>query len=97
VATLNLAMGQRYFDAGMRRDVSTLLAMQAELFQLGRTFQEAVSGGHTRIDGAYDKVLWWMHDRRFPLRLLPPYQGANPVWAATFADYVRDHYPGWIA
>ena len=31
-----------------------------------------VDGG-PYIDGAYDKVLWKLHDPEFPLRLLPPY------------------------
>ncbi|MBV9602928.1 MAG: hypothetical protein JOZ87_39600, partial [Chloroflexi bacterium] len=44
-----------------------------------------------------DKVLWWLHDPRFPLRLLPPYQGADQAAAAAFAGFVREHYPQWVA
>jgi dihydrodipicolinate synthase/N-acetylneuraminate lyase len=97
LATLSLVMGQRYFAAGQRRDVRSLLQMEAELSRLGEKFRECVSGGRTPIDAAYDKVLWWLHDQRFPLRLLPPYQGANPVAAATFAAFVRENYPAWVA
>jgi hypothetical protein len=41
-----------------------------------------VGDGRSAIDGAYDKVLWWLHDARFPLRLLPPYYGASESAAA---------------
>ena len=70
--------GQRFFEAGQRRDVDTLLRMEAELSQLGEKFQACVGGGRAPIDGAFDKVLWWLHDQRFPLRLLPPYAGRGP-------------------
>ncbi len=97
LGTLNLRQGQRYFEAGQRGDLRTLLGMEADLTRLGEQFIDSVSSGRTAIDAAYDKVLWWLHDHRFPLRLLPPYQGANPVAAAAFAEYVRENYPVWVA
>lgn len=93
LAMLNFSQGQRFFDAGQRRDVGTLLGMEAELSQLGRKFQAYVGGGRAPIDGAFDKVLWWLHDQRFPLRLLPPYAGADLADAEAFAAFVRDNYP----
>jgi dihydrodipicolinate synthase/N-acetylneuraminate lyase len=97
LGTLNLIMGQRYFAAGQQHDLSALLRMETELTRLGEKFHECVSGGRTLIDGAYDKVLWWLHDNRFPLRMLPPYQGATPAGAGAFAKFVRDNYPAWVA
>ena len=97
LGTLNLHMGQRYFAAGQRHDLTTLLGMEAELTRLSEKFHESVSGGRTLIDGAYDKVLWWLHDNRFPLRMLPPYQGAAPTGAQAFATFVRENYPAWVA
>jgi hypothetical protein len=97
IGTLNLDMGLRYFAAGRHQDVPTLLAMETELTRLSDKFHECVSGGRTLIDGAYDKVLWWLHDNRFPLRMLPPYQGATPGGAAAFASFVRESYPAWVA
>ena len=71
--------------------------MEAELSQLGAKFQACVGGGRAPIDGAFDKVLWWLHDQRFPLRLLPPYAGADLADAEAFAAFVRDNYPDWTA
>jgi dihydrodipicolinate synthase/N-acetylneuraminate lyase len=97
LATLNFSQGQRFFQAGQQRDVETLLRMEAELSRLGAAFQERISAGGAPIDGAFDKVLWWLHDQRFPLRLLPPYEGADPADAAAFATFVRENYAGWMA
>jgi dihydrodipicolinate synthase/N-acetylneuraminate lyase len=97
VGTLNLAQGLRYFEAGQRRELDVLLRMEGELGRLGERFIERVSEGRTLIDGAYDKVLWWLHDRRFPLRLLPPYAGATEAGAEAFAAFVAEAYPAWVA
>ncbi len=94
-AVINLEMGQRYFAAGRTRDVSTLLRMEGELHSIGQQFITTVSDGRTPIDGAYDKVLWWLNDRRFPLRLLPPYQGASLPAAERFAAFLEENYPHW--
>jgi dihydrodipicolinate synthase/N-acetylneuraminate lyase len=97
VATLNLRMGENYFLAGQRGDVNTLIRMDKELSQLGQKLREYVAGARAPIDGAYDKVLWWLHDQRFPLRLLPPYVGADADAAARYAAFVRQNYPEWVA
>jgi hypothetical protein len=71
--------------------------MSAELAQIGPVFAECVGEGVPRIDGAYDKVLWRLHDLRFPLRLLPPYAGASEAAFDRFAVFVRERYPDWTA
>jgi dihydrodipicolinate synthase/N-acetylneuraminate lyase len=95
LATTNLEMGRRYFAAGQARDVSTLLRLEGELHIISQHILSIVSDGRTLIDGAYDKVLWWLHDRRFPLRLLPPYQGASATAAERFAAFLEQRYPDW--
>jgi dihydrodipicolinate synthase/N-acetylneuraminate lyase len=95
LATINLEMGRRYFAAGRARDVSTLLRMEGELHAIGQHFLSTVGDGREPIDGAFDKVLWWLHDRRFPLRLLPPYRGASTSAAQRFAAFLEQHYPHW--
>ena len=93
LATINLAMGRAYFDAGQRRDVERLLGLEGELHQIAGQFHACVGSGF--IDGAYDKVLWRLHDPRFPLRLLPPYAGAAESAASDFLAYLRERYPHW--
>jgi hypothetical protein len=95
LAATNLAMGQRYFDAGRSRDVEALVQLEGELSQIGRRFATLVGRGVTRIDGAFDKVLWRLHDQRFPLRLLPPYQGADESAALEFLRFLQKDFPHW--
>jgi hypothetical protein len=45
------------------------------------------------MDGAFDKLLWKLHDERFPLRLLPPYEGATDAGFARFRTALRERYP----
>ena len=95
VATLNWRMAQRYFAVGQHRDLASLLHIEGELSRIAAAFIEQLGGAH--IDGAYDKVLYWMHDDRFPLRLLPPYAGVAPHLAKQFKDWLRECYPEWAA
>jgi dihydrodipicolinate synthase/N-acetylneuraminate lyase len=96
MAATNLEMGKRYFEAGRARDLATLAQLEGELTRIGEAFARcAAPDGVPRIDGAYDKVLWKLHDPRFPLRLLPPYAGASPDAAETFGDFLRQNYPHW--
>jgi hypothetical protein len=95
LATMNLEMGKRYFAAGRARDVATLIQLDGELHAIGQHFLSTVSEGRTLIDGAYDKVLWWLHDSRFPLRLLPPYASASIGGAEQFLAFLRERYPHW--
>jgi dihydrodipicolinate synthase/N-acetylneuraminate lyase len=95
LGAINFEMGRRYFEAGQKRDLDTLLRLECELSQIANVFEQCVGGGVTRIDGAYDKVLWHVHDPEFPLRLLPPYKGADSAAAGTFLDFLKDRFPHW--
>jgi hypothetical protein len=48
------------------------------------------------MDRAFDKMFCRMHDRRFPLRLLPPYAGVSDETFERFAALVREKYPRWV-
>ncbi len=95
LATINLAQGKRYFAAGQAQDVATLMRMDDELHDIAQHFHGKVSEGRSLIDGAYDKVLWRLHDAHFPLRLLPPYQGATEAATDAFRSFLKEHYPNW--
>ena len=97
IATLNWRLALRYFEVGHARDVNELLRMEAELSRIGAEFAECVGGGATHIDGAYDKALYRLHEPSFPLRLLPPYAGADPKNLDRFREWLREHYPRWAA
>ena len=81
-------------EAGRLRDVDLLLSMQGELRQLGDGLHE-VTGGVGLIDGAYDKVVWQMHEPSFPQRLLSPYESLPPDTALQYRSWIDDHAPAW--
>ena len=56
----------------------------------------AAFGDETHIDGAYDKLFSKIHDPRFPLRLLPPYQGASEATFHRYRNALRERFPDWI-
>lgn len=95
IASTNARTARAYFEAGQAREAATVWRMEGELRQIGGALVHAVDGG-TYIDGAYDKVLWKLHDPDFPLRLLPPYTAARPEAADLLADYLREHLPHWV-
>jgi dihydrodipicolinate synthase/N-acetylneuraminate lyase len=95
LATLNWTSGRTFFEAGQRRDVATLQAMLRELNALGRELV-AVVGNSAHIDGAFDKLFCRLHDRCFPLRLLPPYEYVSETSFERFAALLREKYPRWV-
>jgi dihydrodipicolinate synthase/N-acetylneuraminate lyase len=94
LAATNWEACRAFFEAGRRRDVPTLVALQKELTELTRELVAAV-GPDVHIDAAFDKMLYRLRDDRFPLRLLPPYQGASEEAFQRFAQAVRTKYPRW--
>jgi dihydrodipicolinate synthase/N-acetylneuraminate lyase len=85
---------QTLLDAGIRRDVATLVALQRECNIVIETLFEAVPD--SRIDGAYDKIFEKMHDPEVPLRLLPPYVGTSDEEYHTFVRLLRERLPEWV-
>jgi dihydrodipicolinate synthase/N-acetylneuraminate lyase len=94
VAT-NHAACRAFFEAGQRGDLPKLLELHAEIAQLIDALVRA-AGPECHIDAAFDKMLWKLRDERFPLRLLPPYQGASDAGFRQFAEAVRTHTPRWM-
>lgn len=81
-------------EAGRRRDAATLALIQREVNVVLRTLFEVVPDN--RIDGAYDKLFERMYDPEFPLRLLPPYQGASEAEFDRFVALLRERLPAWV-
>jgi len=50
---------------------------------MGKKLKE-INAGRYHIDGAFDKMLFRVSDPAFPLRLLPPYEGASETDFAAF-------------
>jgi dihydrodipicolinate synthase/N-acetylneuraminate lyase len=90
----NRSACRAFFEAGQRQDLPALLAMRAEIDGLVKELV-AAAGPNVHIDSAFDKMLWKLQDERFPLRLLPPYQGATDEGFQRFAEAVRAKYPRW--
>jgi dihydrodipicolinate synthase/N-acetylneuraminate lyase len=95
LASINPRRARAYFDAGARRDAATLATMGAELAAMVEELKRAV-GPSAHMDGAYDKIFAKMRDPRFPLRLLPPYQGASGAACDRFVAVVRERFPQWL-
>jgi dihydrodipicolinate synthase/N-acetylneuraminate lyase len=95
ISTLSFHACRELFAAGQRRDLEAALTLVRELDELWREFRASLNG-ETFIDGAYDKLLWRMHDRRFPLRLLPPYASFSEDGFGRFADLLRTKYRRWL-
>jgi len=94
VAPLNSATCRMFFEAGRVGNRPLLLELQKEIAHLTEHLL-ALAGASALIDGAFDKMLWKMHDDRFPLRLLPPYSGASEEGFRKFAALVQSRFPRW--
>lgn len=95
IASMNFERGQAFFRAGRDRDAASLHAMWAELDAL-RSDMKRIVGDSAHMDGAYDKLFCRINDARFPLRLLPPYDGVSEDRFNSFADLVKTSHPNWM-
>ncbi|HBP39199.1 MAG TPA: hypothetical protein DD640_10780 [Clostridiales bacterium] len=93
VASSRMSQAHRYHQAGLQRDAGTLKTMQQEL---GRMVQELIHCVGNRIDGGYDKIFCKIMNRDFPLRLLPPYQGATDQAFEQYCRFLSQQLPHWI-
>lgn len=94
LAAMNWKAAHRFFEAGRRQEAAPLLATQREMMSIGRELAGIV-GAQAHMDGAYDKLLWKLHDERFPLRLLPPYEAADESCFERLSAALREKYPNW--
>ena len=103
LTTMNPWVGVRFFEAGVRRDLTALLGLQAEALDVfaelvGRAGAEVGTGalaGGPHMDGAYEKVLAKVLDERMPLRLLPPYQQVSEEAYVDFRQRILERLPSW--
>jgi dihydrodipicolinate synthase/N-acetylneuraminate lyase len=95
IAASSPRRAREYFDAGVQKDVEKLVTMQRELKGMTEELMAAV-GNEAHMDGAYDKIFSKIHDPRFPLRLLRPYQGASDAAFERYRTALRRKFPEWI-
>lgn len=70
-------------------------SMATELQGVLKALLEAV-GEQAHMDGAFDKILYKMNCRNFPLRLLPPYASADEASFERFINNLRKEAPVWL-
>lgn len=95
IAAIHAGQARALFEAGLAHDAERLAAFQVQTDGLGRALRSAVGPG-AYIDGAYDKLFSALRDPRFPLRLLPPYQGAPATALAAFRQAIERDFPAWV-
>lgn len=75
---------------------SALEQLNQELRPALTALKEAVGPG-AHMDGAYDKLIYKLRAPSFPLRLLPPYAGADEQFALErFREGLRRLAPTWV-
>jgi dihydrodipicolinate synthase/N-acetylneuraminate lyase len=94
VSLLSPRLALAYHAAGQRQDAAALAPLARDVAALTELLQAELGSAH--IDGAYDKVFSRALDPAFPLRLLPPYEGASDEAFARFLTSVRERFPHWI-
>lgn len=94
IASINPRLARAFFEAGMARQSSTLAAMLGELNGMRAERQALSTTAH--MDGAFDKLYVKVGDPRFPLRLLPPYEGVTDELFERFRAALRERFPRWL-
>ena len=95
IAVTNSKRAHEFFEAGVNKQVDRLMSFHHELGKMLAGLFNAV-GDSTHMDGGYDKIFCKILDPRFPLRLLPPYQGAEDEVFETYRSLLREEFPDWI-
>jgi dihydrodipicolinate synthase/N-acetylneuraminate lyase len=91
----NFTLATDYFLAGRGQDAAKLAAISADFDGLIAAFKEAV-GDTAHMDGAFDKMFCRVHDPKFPLRLLPPYEGVGDERFDRYVELMRETHPQWL-
>ncbi len=94
MASIHFDEAKKYFAAGQRRDVNSLLHSQRELTEMVIDLV-ALGRSEAHMDGAYDKVFCKIHDPEFPLRLIPPYAGLSEETFRKIVAMIQKKYPRW--
>ena len=94
IASTNPARALEYFEAGVARDVGKLMALQHELLRVRTELMAAAGTAH--IDGAYDKIFARILDPKFPLALMPPYEGVSEATFEAYRTALQQKLPQWL-
>jgi dihydrodipicolinate synthase/N-acetylneuraminate lyase len=94
-ASSSLRRARTYFEAGVQRDLPAVVALLHELTQVRAALAAAVPPG-PHMDGAFDKLFSRLHVPGFPLRLLPPYLGADDDTFDRYLTALQTRFPQWL-
>jgi len=91
----NFARATEFFEAGRNQDAARLDTISHDFAGLIAAFKEVV-GTSVHMDGAFDKLFCRVHDPKFPLRLLPPYEGVSDERFDRYVELLRMNHPNWL-
>ena len=91
---MNWSKMKALWEAGRRRDVTAMVAIQREVDIVIQALAETIPDD--RIDGSYDKLFEKMYDPEMPLRLLPPYVGSSDEEFHAFVRLLGQRLPEWV-
>ena len=89
LGSANHANARRFFNARGE----DLASLSRELDGIGEALFNSIDDGVKYVDGAYDKMLYKLHDPDFPLRLLPPYESTTDEM---FENFRRNIPRNWL-
>jgi dihydrodipicolinate synthase/N-acetylneuraminate lyase len=92
IETLSHSFAREYFHAAQQRECKKLFSMNRSIRSLTSYLVSLYKNG-AHIDGAFDKLYHKHADRSFPLRLLPPYRGADDHIFSAFERCIDECYP----
>lgn len=76
IVTVDHSLARSFYQAGRDQDAERLLRLN-RLIRKMTSELVSIYPEDAHIDGAYDKLYHKIHDPDFPLRLIPPYKGAD--------------------
>ena len=92
IGVSDLPRARAYYEAGVRRDMEALFALERDMLCARDLIVSAVG---TAIDGGYDKVIARLAMPGFPLRLRAPYRYiGEDAFAALEARFAAE-FPAW--
>lgn len=95
ILCINRTLALEYYDAGQRKDFQTLLKIDAQSQRVREIMAETLPGNMN--DGAYDKLFARINDPTFPIRMYPPYFGADEQQYESFYAQLKARVPEWLA
>ncbi len=94
VANSNLSRAWIFFNAAARKDHKVLLDTFSDMMGIVEGLFSVT--GETKIDGAYDKILYRTLDASFPLRMAAPYSANTDEQSDKYRLFLQERYPQWL-